>query len=270
MIPKYTKMAQLAENKINQIIASMQSEDRQKKRQALQDISNNILKSVEEIEENELLELWEYFHRPVVRLLNDSSEACRDLAIDVLKIFLISLPCSDKHIVYVIPILTKRLSSQELIESSEEVRLKCLFLLNAIVEKYQGKLTAYFEDFVNILTRTVADNYPNIKRESCVCIRAISKYMPSNFYSKSEKFVQPVLSNINHQHHKIRLITVQTICVVLLQGDGKLLTKVATPLAQRLFDQSGVVRLGNKILIIKFLLFFCLFNFNLNHVVHFV
>ncbi|XP_014205374.1 dynein assembly factor 5, axonemal [Copidosoma floridanum] len=225
----------------HQICLSLQSEDKFKRKQVLNDILQHV-ESIETMDQQDSLQLWETFHRPIVRTLHDQMEACRDLALKILKKFILHLPCSDKNIVYVIPIITKRLGPQELIETSEEVRLKCIILLRAIVDKYQDKLTAYFEDLVAILTRTVTDKYPEVKQESCECICEVAKALPNDFNKRSEVFVRPILSNLAHQHHKVRITTIKTIGVVLIYGDSKLMEIVAGPMAERLFDQSGTVR----------------------------
>jgi dynein assembly factor 5 len=237
-------MSQLIDKQYSKICTSLQAEDKLKRKQALQKIFKDVLKPLETLDEKNSLELWEVLHRPVVRILHDQVEACRDLALDILKKFLLHLPCSDKNIIYIIPIMTKRLGSQELIEQSEEVRLKCIILLRAIISKYQDKLKSYFEDFVTILTRTVTDKYPNVKKESCDCICDLAKAMESDFYSRSEAFIRPILFNISHQHYKIRVTTVETLGTVLLFGNSKIMESVAGPLAERLFDQSGAVRTG--------------------------
>lgn len=230
--------------KHSEICNSLQAEDKFTRKRALEELLKDGLGQLETLDEKSSLELWEIFHRPVVRILHDPVEACRDLALEILKKFLLHLPCSDKNIVYIIPIVTKRLGSQELIEQSEEVRLKCLLLLTAIILKYEDQLTSYFEDFVTILTRTVTDKYPDVKKESCNCILELAKAVPSTFYSRSEAFIKPVLTNMSHQHYKIRVTTVKTIGEILLFGNGKSMEVVAGPLAERLFDQSGAVRTG--------------------------
>ncbi|XP_058791450.1 dynein axonemal assembly factor 5 [Phymastichus coffea] len=235
-------MPESSDAQYTQICASLQSEDKFKRKQALREILKDILSSVDSLDEKRLLELWEIFHRPVVRVLHDPAEACRDSSLEILKVFLMRLPCSDKNIVYIIPILSKRLGSQELIEQSEEVRLKCVQLLRAVVLKYQDKLTSYFDDLVKILTRTVTDKYPNVKKESCDCISEMAKVIAADFYAKSEVFVKPVLTNIAHQHHRIRVTTVTTIGEILLAGNSKSMEIAAGPLAERLFDQSATVR----------------------------
>lgn len=245
-------MPQLMDVKYSKICSSLQAEDKFKRKKALEEILNDVLGSVESLDEKSLLELWEIFHRPIVRMLRDQVEACRDLSLEVLKKFLMQLPCSDKNIVYIIPIMTKNLGSQELIEQSEEVRLKCIILLKAIVEKYQDQLVNYFDDLTTILTRGVVDKYPKVKKECCESICEVAKAMPAKFHENTYKYIKPILSNMSHQHYKIRVTTIQTIGAVLLIGNNKSVDEVATPLAQKLFDQSGAVRTGTSNFLLKF------------------
>lgn len=222
----------------------LKGENKFQRKHALEDILKKTFEMKSPIEPPKLLEIWETVHKPVVNILSDQSEACRNIALEILKEFLCILPPRDRHIVYVIPILSKRLGCQELIEQSEEVRLKCVTLLKIIIPIYKDYLPACFEDLLTILTRTVTDNYPNVKKESCQCISELAKTVPRYFFSRSKSFVKPILGNFAHQHWKVRVASIITIGDVLLHGNSKSMQEVATPLAERLFDQSAAVRAG--------------------------
>ncbi|CAH8862121.1 unnamed protein product [Trichobilharzia szidati] len=58
----------------------------------------------------------------------------------------------------------------------------------------------------------------------------------------SESIISPMLSNLTHQHSKVRLETVLALEKVLLVSQGKLVDNVISPLTQRLFDSSLAVR----------------------------
>ncbi|KAL0105465.1 hypothetical protein PUN28_016852 [Cardiocondyla obscurior] len=227
---------------LNKIIISLQAEERSRRKQALEEILKNI--SQEEILErpDHLVKIWESVHRFIVRIINDDMETCRDLTVEILQIFLQVLPPDDKHIIYILPIMSKRLGMQELIEPSEEVRLKCVSLLRTIILKYKDLLGPYVQDVTGILTRTVIDNYPNVKKESCKCISDYAKTLSRHFYSQSEYLIKPILTNFTHQHYRVRLAAVEAIGHVIQYGNSKSVEEVSTPLAQRLFDQSGIVR----------------------------
>lgn len=229
---------------LNKIIISLQANEKNRRRQALEEIIKNLsgkdlLNRIEE-----LTKIWEGIHKFLVRILNDNMEICRDLTVEILKTFMEILPPDDKHIIYIIPIMSRRLGQQEQIESSEEVRLKCVSLLRTIILEYKDILIPYVQDITGILVRTVTDNYPNVKKESCKCISDFARILPRHFYSQSEQLIQPILSNFTHQHYRVRFIAVKAIGDTIQYGNSKSMQEVATPLAQRLFDQSGIVRDG--------------------------
>lgn len=229
---------------LSNITVSLQADKRTRRRQALEEIMQNISRE-ETLSRIELLiQIWESVHRYLVRILNDNAEICRDLTVGILRIFLEALSPDGKHIVYIIPTMSRRLGVQEQIEPSEEVRLKCVSLLRLIILRYKDLLAPYISDITAIVTHTVTDSYPNVKKESCKCISDYAKTLPRHLHSQSGHLIKPVLSNFMHQHYRVRLAAVEAIGDVIYYGDSKLMEEVATPLAQRLFDQSGIVRKG--------------------------
>ncbi|XP_029037546.2 dynein axonemal assembly factor 5 [Osmia bicornis bicornis] len=218
---------------------ALQSEEKKRRIQGLKEI----LKFFElQQSENEILKLWDVINKVLLRILNDSAEVCRDQTLEIIRLFIINLTPNDKYIMYLLPILSRRLGSSEQIETSEEVRLKSVVLLKTIILKYENLLASYIDDLVKILIRTVVDNYPLVKRESCNCISEFAKNLSRYFYTQSETLVKPILSNFAHQHYKIRIASIRTIGDLIQYGNSKSLEEVATPLAERLFDQNGLVR----------------------------
>ncbi|EFN80049.1 dynein assembly factor 5, axonemal [Harpegnathos saltator] len=233
----------MAQNlELSKIIVSLQADEKTRRRQALEEITKYISREGTLNSVDVLVEIWESVHRYLVRILNDNTEICRDLTVGILRIFLEILPPDDKHIIYVIPIMSRRLGVQQRIEPSEEVRLKCVSLLRTIILKYKDLLAPYIPDITRIATHTVMDSYPDVKKESCKCISDYAKTLPRHFYSQSEYLIKSVLSNFTHQHYRVRLAAVEAIGNVMRYGNSKSMEEVATPLAQRLFDQSGIVR----------------------------
>ncbi|XP_018366701.1 PREDICTED: dynein assembly factor 5, axonemal [Trachymyrmex cornetzi] len=238
----FSKINMALDLELSKITVSLQADEKNRRKQALEEILKNI--SQEQISDrlDDFVKIWESIHKFLVRIMNDNIEVCRDLTVGILKIFLEVLPPDDKHIMYIIPIMSKRLGMQELIEPSEEVRLKCVSLLRTIIWKYKDLLTPHIQDVTGILARTVTDNYPNVKKESCKCISDYAKILLRHFYSQSEYLIKPILTNFMHQHYRVRLAAVEAIGDVIQYGNSKSMEEVATPLAQRLFDQSGIVR----------------------------
>ncbi|XP_076750342.1 dynein axonemal assembly factor 5-like [Xylocopa sonorina] len=224
---------------LTRICVMLQSEEKKRRVHSLKEI-RKLLELQQS--ENEIIKLWEIVNKPLLRILNDSVEECRDKTLEIVKLFIMNLTANDKYITYLLPILSKRLGSSEQIETSEEVRLKCISLLKIIISKYENLLAPYNDDLTKILKHTVTDNYPLVKRESCVCISEFAKNLPGHFYSQSQYLVKPILSNFTHQHYRIRVACIKTIGDLIQFGDSKSIEDVATPLAERLFDQNGLVR----------------------------
>lgn len=223
------------------ICVMLQSEVKKRRIQGLKEI----LKLLElQQSENEILRLWTIINKPLLRILNDSVEECRDRTLEIIKLFIINLTPNDKYIMYLLPILCKRLGSSEQIETSEEVRLKCIKLLRIIILKYENLLASYIDDLTKILIQTITDNYPLVKKESCECISEFAKNLSRYFYMQSQNFVKPILNNIAHQHYKIRVAFIRTIGDLIQYGNSKYIEEMAVPLAERLFDQNGLVRTG--------------------------
>ncbi|XP_043260636.1 dynein axonemal assembly factor 5-like [Colletes gigas] len=222
------------------ICVMLQSREKSRRMQGLTEILN-ILK-LPHHQSDETLPLWDAVNKFVLQILNDSAEICRDRTVEIIKLFILNLTPDDKYVTYLLPILSKRLGSLEQIETSEEVRLKCVTLLKLLILKYNNLLAPYIDDLVNILTRTIVDNYPLIKRESCICVSEFAKNLPRYFYMQTEKFVKPILSNFTHQHYKVRIVSITTIGDLIQHGKSTFIENVSLPLAEKLFDQNGLVR----------------------------
>ncbi|XP_057321570.1 dynein axonemal assembly factor 5 [Microplitis mediator] len=235
-------MSRIENLKLSEICVSLQSDDKKKRLQVLEKLRDIISDDAEQWSKREILEIWQIMNKHMVKILTDPAESCRDLAIEIIKIFINLLPIIEKNIVYIIPIFVRRLGSQELLEPSEEVRLNCVNLLRLIISFYKDHLSVYIDDFITILSKTVTDNYPKVKRESCEAISELAKTIPVQFYSKSEILIKPILSNFTHQHYRVRVSSVKAIGDVVQYGNNKSIEEVSTPLAERLFDQSGAVR----------------------------
>lgn len=230
-----------ANNEFTRICVMLQSEVKKRRIQGLKEVFT--LLELQQ-SENETVKLWDIINKYLLRILNDSVEECRDRTLEIIKLFIINLASNDKYIMHLLPILSKRLGSSEQIEISEEVRLKCITLLKIIVLKYENLLALYIDDLTKILVQSLADNYPLVKRESCDCISEFAKNLSRYFYAQSQNFVKPILNNFTHQHHRIRIASIKTIGDLIQYGNSKSIEEVATPMAERLFDQNGLVRKG--------------------------
>lgn len=61
---------------------------------------------------------------------------------------------------------------------------------------------------------------------------------------QSESYIKPLISNVTHQHSRVRKDIIDCICDVVMYGNNKSVTDVLPHLAQRLFDQAPLVRMA--------------------------
>ncbi|KAL5019260.1 hypothetical protein ScPMuIL_004982 [Solemya velum] len=217
-------------------------QNRNVKKKALEDIRKETLNRTPRLEVDDLQCVFNEIVKPLLKVLSDTVEKCRELAIVLILDFLKSLPNPDEYLSYVIPVLVQRLGQQEIVEPSEEIRLILIQLFSLLIQKSGKKLSVYLDDCIKILQRTIVDPYPEVKKESCICASNLSKAIPEYFHMQSESLIKPLLVTISHQHAKVRTIVVETIGNVIQHGNGKSVDTVTSHLAQRMFDQSPIVR----------------------------
>lgn len=194
------------------------------------------------LETDELGLVFSEILKPMLKVFSDQVEKCRELSIAIVHQLFEKVSDPGERLSYVFPVLVQRLGQQEVIETSEELRLQLMELLSLLIDKAGTKLPAYLDDCVKILQRTLADPFPDVKRVSCQCASKIAKAIPQYFHMVSETLIKPLLLSITHQHSKVRALVVETIGDVIQHGNGKSVDTVVSHLAQRLFDQVPAVR----------------------------
>ncbi|XP_041363360.1 dynein assembly factor 5, axonemal-like [Gigantopelta aegis] len=180
--------------------------------------------------------------KPLLKLLSDPVEKCRELSVSMISDFLKHVQKPDEHLPYIIPVLCQRLGQQEIVETSEEVRLSSVNLLYQIMEFSGKKLAVYLDDIIRILQRTLIDPYPEVKKQSCHCSSRLAKTIPEYFHAQTDSLVKPLLMTITHQHSKVRALVIETLGDILQFGNGKYVDDVISHFAQRLFDRTPMVR----------------------------
>ncbi|XP_070187800.1 dynein axonemal assembly factor 5-like isoform X2 [Littorina saxatilis] len=217
-------------------------DNRNLRKKALESIRNDTIKRKPALQTADLDPIFSEILKPLLKTFSDPVEKCRELSIGIVHGFFEKVSDPEERLSYVFPILVQRLGQQEMVETSEEIRLQLMELMSLLIDKAGPKLPAYLEDSMKILQRTLMDPFPDVKRESCKCASKIAKAIPQYFHMVSEMLIKPLQTSITHQHSKMRVLTVTTIGDVLQYGNGKSVDQVTSHLAQRLFDQVPAVR----------------------------
>lgn len=229
---------------INRLCSNIQSEDRRKRKKALDDLYTIIFEKSSNYNSQKIDEIFANIEKNVLKSLYDSSETVKDSCITLLSEFISVLTPNEKFLSDLIPILLWRLGDKEINEPSEEIRLRLVILINSIILKYKTHCGAFVEDLVQILTKTLVDSYPKIRQESCSCASNLASVVPRHFYEHSNKLIKPILASFSHRHHRIRVSAIEALGNVVRWGSTKNLPvqEVFGSLAERLFDSTPNVR----------------------------
>lgn len=189
----------------------LSEENRNTRKKALEGIRKDTFGRKEPLEADESQLIFNELLKPLLKELSDPVEKCRELSINLLQDFLKKAQTPEESLPYLIPVLVQRLGQQEIVETSEELRLLLVEMLTGIVERSGKKISLYVDDYVKILQRTIVDPFPDAKKESCKCASVLAKSVPEVFHMQSETLINPLLKSIAHQHSKVRTIVVETI-----------------------------------------------------------
>lgn len=205
---------------LEQYIITLQSESKMARKQALQSINDEIFENPTN-DDCDLTMIFPEVYPYVLKSFSDSAEACRECAAKIIVNFIGKLPLNDYYLTYILPVIVRRIGCPEIIEDSEEIRLKLIELVHLILKKYKVPhlLSPFINDFTNILTKTVTDPYPKVKLEACECVIALTKIVPREFQFQSESYVKPVLSNYAHQHFRVRAASIKTMGKIIGHTD---------------------------------------------------
>ena len=74
---------------------------------------------------------------------------------------------------------------------------------------------------MRILQRTIVDQYPEVKKESCQCASKLAKAVPQVFHQQSESLIKPLILTLSHQHSKVRVAAILAIGIYSALFDQK-------------------------------------------------
>lgn len=181
--------------------------------------------------------------KPLLTLYSFPVDKCRELSIKIVTEFIEKIPEPWNDLPYIIPVLADRLGGQEIVEHTEEIRLLALESLKSIILISKEHIEPYTKDIIQILSVTIMDSFPDVKKASCQCVEELAAVSAEKFYFNGECLIRPLLVSISHQHHKVRTIVLKTIGTVVKGTSGKEVDNVVSHIAQRTFDHSPIVRL---------------------------
>jgi dynein assembly factor 5, axonemal len=98
----------------------------------------------------------------------DPAEKYRDLGLTYVSMYATQYCANDNHLeqilVLLLPRLVQRLGMNDIVEPSEEIRLKSVSLLFELSRGH--RLSLYLNEWISILKRTLVDPYPEVRKVS--------------------------------------------------------------------------------------------------------
>lgn len=235
----------------------IQNQERMVRQRAIKELLE-FCQSEENLSSENAVEIFDSIYLCLIKCYTDRFEMCRSLACSVVSEILKYLEQNDYYLSLLVPVIAKRLASQEILEESEEMRLQLLKQLNFIINRYKdlnvtgtvrGKsdgedlLLKPYNDIVDILKSTLLDTYPAVLKESCEIIKVTAIASPS-FHYRAEALADPLIYLLKHRHSPIRIAAIEALGIVALNihSNGELIKRILKDLSPLVMDSIPYVR----------------------------
>ncbi|KAK9509015.1 hypothetical protein O3M35_006430 [Rhynocoris fuscipes] len=228
------------EHTLERLINILQSNDRLAKKQAFREIKN----TVKAASGDELKELYDKLANILRICFRDRVESCREDAIQITYDFIKRLDLQVTYLTTLIPAIHSRICREEDYEYSEEIRHSHVKFLALLIDRYERFIAPYTKDILEILSKLIADEAPHVKKSSCACLIKCANTSPCEFFSYTKLCIKPLINNLNHQHWRVRVATIEAIEWIMLKGDHKCITDLINPLSRCMLDDSPFVRMA--------------------------
>ncbi|CAM2719353.1 unnamed protein product [Rotaria socialis] len=240
----------LTESEMNRNIVLLADPNKITRQKALQNLCNDLKSSLAITDNNEHIQPPPNTIESILRIFSDPAEKNRDLSLTYISMY-ITKYCNDENNIdkilsSLMPTLVQRLGGNDIIEPSEEIRLKSISILSEICRIYSNgnRLALYLNEWIAVLKRTITDPYPEVRKLSCELTSKLAAKCHEKFHLMSEHLVKPIIETMKHQHAKVRVEAINALGNVIRYGNNKSVEESVSPLAQRFFDHTSTVRLA--------------------------
>lgn len=146
--------------------------------------------------------------------LTDTSEACRESATRLVGRLVSAGHVED--VVRIVFVIRNRLTRET--ESSERVKLLYVQLLRDIV-KSTGRsiLLRCLHDVIRILTVTISDSCPAVKKNSCLCATELANATKTRFRAVVKCLVEPILQTTDHRQLATRRTAIESLGNIIIR-----------------------------------------------------
>ncbi|KAJ3055054.1 HEAT repeat-containing protein 2 [Rhizophlyctis rosea] len=224
-------------------ILTEQTTDRIAKRRALERIQRETVdrKDLGEARSLVLTAIFGSLMKPVLRCISDPVEKCREVSVGLISRFTDEADQIGQFLPYVIPAAEGRLAQLEIVEPAEEIRLQLVKLLAKISRKGGSDIASYSEIFVRILSKTLVDPFPDVRKKSCEMVEILCVAIPRALSYHGAAISKALIPSLQHRHSSVRIAAIQAVrAAILVHASG--LDDLAEPLRALTLDKMPSVR----------------------------
>ncbi|XP_055375229.1 dynein axonemal assembly factor 5 [Condylostylus longicornis] len=233
------------------ICVKLQSEDRCSRQNSLKMLIK--IFGAKDLPQNDLISIYDECYLHILKCYADKYESCRESACDLITEAITRLPRNDYYLQYIITTLASRLGKKEIIETSEEMRLHLMKQLNFLIEifkspldceKKEDKLLKSYNEIVDILLKTLTDEYSAVQKEACLSIKLLANSTPS-FHYRCEALAKPLRPLLTHKHCQNRIAAIECLALICINitSNGELIRELIQDISPNLMDLMPLVRL---------------------------
>uniref|UniRef100_K3W704 TOG domain-containing protein n=1 Tax=Globisporangium ultimum (strain ATCC 200006 / CBS 805.95 / DAOM BR144) TaxID=431595 RepID=K3W704_GLOUD len=184
----------------------------------------------------------------------DVVEKCREKALTLLLFFAErnAMELSEAMLKDLVALLSARMGKLPYSEPTEEIRLLMLQLTCQYLKKMAADTTskhsllAVIPDLANVLGKTALDPFPDVKKITADCAIVLSNGWRSDVALQLGAIVKPMVTNLGHQHSRVRVGALQALEALVPCGSDalvELMKEVVLPAVSKVvFDHSASVR----------------------------
>ncbi|KAL4472321.1 hypothetical protein ABPG72_002804 [Tetrahymena utriculariae] len=197
-------------------------------------------------------ELLQFFQinvlKNLLRTIDDSIEKNRELAQNIIQQFYIrakdSVDLIDREVTQqILQKLCSRVNTIPYAEQSEEIRLLITQNMIELVKLFSQHFVPIVGDFAVAISRLIQDQYPEVKKTGATLVEECSKQLKQYIGHHGLQIAKSLAKNFEHQHSKVRKVTVQALTTFLLcEGAGCLYEHVNASYNKVINDKINEVR----------------------------
>jgi dynein assembly factor 5, axonemal len=204
----------LTESELNRTVILLSDPNKITRQKALQALCNELKSSpMTSNDDTHCTRSMSHIVESVLKIFADPAEKNRDLALTYVSMYIAQYGTDktsfDQCLTAIMPVLVQRLGAIDIVEPSEEIRLKSVTLL---VDLCRGdRLALFLNEWINILKHTIVDPYPDVRKLSCELASKLAQHCQDKFHMMSESLIKPLIETMKHQHARVRVEAVRAL-----------------------------------------------------------